>query len=203
MGVFEKIKYFFSANKRIQNGLLVSAGFSDYMESNYFHNNKNSIIDWNCYAFLTCERGYSKYRALEKRYFAGAMICSFLMLLLVATNFLDFDYKEYFVSTKNAMMILLFALWAFLAIREWNMWIDGRIFRLMGTYHLLKLNNMFGEECFDPTKEPATQVDKVFEFCGGLAMLEHIPENEKIDQIFQEYATKHLTPKKAKIKIKK
>lgn len=202
MGIFEKIKYFFSVNKRIHNGALVSVGFSDYMESNHFHNIERSIIDWNCYAFLTCERGYSKCRGLEKRYFAGAVICSFLMLLLTATNFLDIDYMKYFLATKNAMMILLFALWVFLAIRQWNMWIDSRIFRLMSTYHLLKLNNLLGEECFDATKEPATQVDKVFEFCGGLAALKNIPESEKIDQLFQEYAAKHLTPKKAKLKAK-
>lgn len=200
MCIFAKIKYFFSVNKRIHNGALVSTGFSDYMESNYFHNDKGSLIDWHCYAFLTCEHGYSKCRESVKSYFEGAMVGSFLMLLLVATNFLDIEYMEYFVATKNAMMILLFALWAFLAIRQWDMWIDSRIFRLMSTYHLLKLNNLLGEECFDATKEPVTQVDKVFELFGGLAALKDIPEPDKIDQIFQEYETKHLMPKKAKIK---
>lgn len=146
------IKYFFNADARICSGAVSAIGFSNYVENNYFHNHEKAVIDWNCYAFLACERGYSKCRADEKRYSISAF-------------------------TKNTVNILLIVLWFYLTIKQWNTWIAVRVMRLVTAHHLLKLNSLLDEQRFDITKEPISQVRNVLAFCGSRP-LSNMPEHQ-------------------------
>lgn len=190
------IKYFFNADARIRSGAVSTIGFSNYVENNYFHNQEKAVIDWNCYAFLACERGYSQCLADERRYGISALACSIAALLLAVSGFLDLKFLQYFVATKNTVNILLIVLWFYLTIKQWNTWIAVRVMRLVTAHHLLKLNSLLDEQRFDITKEPISQVRNVLAFCGSRP-LSNMPEHQTMDQMFKDYADEHLKSKRS------
>lgn len=184
--LIKKLKYYLKLEDRVTDSFRFTANFSRVVERDFYHDDVEESVSWNCQCFLNAEYGHSAFLRAEKRYINGMLICSGLMIALSVLTIFDFKLMAYVVATKYTAAILLAITWIYCMLKNRDAWVHRNILFLLCNYHLLRINALLETEKFEKTLNPYAQIPEVFELLSKHP-LNRKPSGEQLDMLMAHY----------------